>query len=159
MSQKHPKERKLLVRVKSSIRRELCLRPRPIYCRWTYGQYFVSRHSKGKTNTMQCERVSKSRATWPAMQTLLDNMRRGALAFGVYKPHQAYLCTHSWLPFGDISLTLRAVLTLATHSAPSSLGKRTGYSSQFAYSIFYFYSLIDTAYFLLLLLYAHQRTS
>lgn len=60
---------------------------------------------EGKTNIVQCKGVSGSRASWPAMQTLSDNTRRGALAFRVYKPHKAYLCTHSSLSFGDISWT------------------------------------------------------
>lgn len=90
------------------------------------------------------------------MQTLLDNMRRGALGLWVYKAHQAYLRTHSWLPFGHISLSLRAVLTLATHWAPSSLGKRTGCSRHFI-QYFLFYSLIDAIYFLLLLICARER--
>lgn len=108
---------------------------------------FCHTSQRGKTNTMQCERLSKSRPTWPAMQTLFDNMRKGALAFWVYKPHQAYLCTHSWLPFGDISLTLRAVLKLA-FSSHSLLGKRIGCSNQ---------HLLFSSWLLLLLFWQRKR--
>jgi hypothetical protein len=50
--------------------------------------------ARGETNIMQGQLFSKSRAPLPAMQTYLDHIRRGPLAFWVYNPHQAYLCTH-----------------------------------------------------------------